>query len=82
MGSPVDRPNILGDESTIDCTYTRFALFKPKLWQVITFRRVYIACWVIINLSIDLLVYCASTSVTFALLPAVIIEGVGRLLKV
>ncbi|SEH77185.1 hypothetical protein SAMN05660691_01286 [Rheinheimera pacifica] len=70
------------DKRVIECTRTRFSVFKPKLWQVIAFRRVYLFSWLIINLAIDVLVYLASSNLSAAILSALIVEAVRRIAKV
>ncbi|WP_157579940.1 hypothetical protein [Teredinibacter turnerae] len=79
---PRDEVDINQHKSEIDCTRIRFSVFKQKFWQIIAFRRIYIFSWVIINASIDLVVYLFSTSISMALISAFIVEGLRRLIKV
>lgn len=79
---PSDEVDINQNKSEIDCTRIRFSIFKQKLWQIIAFRRVYIFSWVILNASIDLVVYLFSSSISMALIAAFIVEGLRRLIKV
>ncbi len=79
---PMEEPEIQKSGVVVDCTHVRFAVFKPKLWQIISFRRVYILCWLIINLAVDLSVYLVSNNITLAVLSAVVVEAVRRLFKV
>lgn len=70
------------DESAkeIDLRNTRFAFKHDQLFQIIAFRRVYILQWVVLNLSIDLLVWSISDIVT-AFVAGVFIESIRRLIK-
>lgn len=79
---PRDEVDINQTKREIDCTRIRFSVFKQKLWQIIAFRRVYIFSWVILNASIDLVVYLFSSSISMALISAFIVEGLRRLIKV
>lgn len=79
---PRDKVDINQTKREIDCTRIRFSVFKQKLWQIIAFRRVYIFSWVILNASVDLVVYLFSSSISMALISAFILEGVRRLIKV
>ena len=65
----------------IDCSRIRFSVFKPKLWQVIAFRRIYLFAWLVLNASVDLVIYFISSSLSIALLTALIVEAFRRLLK-
>ena len=67
-------------DSVVDLTRSRFAMRHELLYQVIAFRRVYILCWLCFNISIDLIVYSTSDLQT-AILSALTIEGLRRLLK-
>ena len=80
--TPVGEPYINDKARTIDCTRTRFRARKEVFYQLIALRRVYDLSWLVFNLSVDLLVYYLSSSLEWALVSALIIEGARRLLKV
>lgn len=78
---PRDAIDLNESKREIDCTRIRFSVFKQKLWQVIAFRRVYIFSWIILNMSIDSIVYFSSSNISMALISAFVVEGVRRLFK-
>ncbi len=80
--SLVGEPYIDDTAHTIDCTRTMFRARKEIFYQLIALRRVYDLSWLVFNLFIDLLVYYLSSSLEWALVSALTIEGVRRLLKV
>ncbi|MEZ9945542.1 hypothetical protein [Vibrio sp. 10N.222.54.F10] len=67
---------------TLDCSYIRFSAFKEVFYQLISLRRVYESCHLIVNISIDVIVYSYTNRVELALLSALIIESIRRLVKV
>ena len=79
---PLGEPYIDVKARTIDCTRTRFRARKEIFYQLIALRRVYDLSWLVFNLSVDLLVYYLSSSLEWALVSALTIEGARRLLKV
>lgn len=65
-----------------DVTRVRFRLRKSLLYQLIAFRRVYLAEVLALNVVMDLLVFTLSNSIAFALLTAAVIEALRRLMKI
>jgi len=80
--SPVGEPDINDTKNIIDCTRTRFRARKEIFYQLIALRRVYDFSWLVFNLSVDLIVYYLSSNLEWALVSALTIEGIRRLLKV
>ena len=64
-----------------DVTRVRFRLRKELLYQLIAFRRVYLAGALALNLLMDVVVLAATNSIPFALLTAAAIEALRRLMK-
>lgn len=64
-----------------DVTRVRFRLRKELLYQLIAFRRVYLAEALALNLLMDVVVLAATNSIPFALLTAAAIEALRRLMK-
>lgn len=64
-----------------DVTRVRFRLRKKLLYQLIAFRRVYLAEALALNLLMDVVVLAATNSIPFALLTAAAIEALRRLMK-
>lgn len=79
---PVGEPYVNKEESTIDCSRTRFRARKEIFYQFIALRRVYDLFWLIFNLTIDLMVFLITTDIKFALLSAFAVEALRRLLRV
>lgn len=79
---PVGEPYVNKEESTIDCSRTRFRARKEIFYQFIALRRVYDLFWLIFNLTIDLMVFLITTDIKFALLSALAVEALRRLLRV
>ena len=65
-----------------DVTRVRFRLRKELLYQLIAFRRVYLAEALALNLFMDAVVLLATNSVALALLTAAAIEALRRLMKI
>lgn len=78
----VGETHINDDEKVIDCTRTRFRARKELFYQFIAVRRVYDLFWLVFNLSIDLLVFFATTDIKMALVAALSIEAIRRVLRV
>ena len=64
-----------------DVTRVRFRLRKKLLYQLIAFRRVYLAEALALNFLVDAVVFAASQSFPMALLAAATVEAVRRLMK-
>ena len=64
-----------------DVTRVRFRLRKELLYQLIAFRRVYLAEALALNFLVDAVVFAASQSFPMALLAAATVEAVRRLMK-
>ena len=64
-----------------DVTRVRFRLRKRLLYQLIAFRRVYLAEALALNLLLDVVVLAATNSIPFALLTAAATEMFRRLMK-
>ena len=64
-----------------DVTRVRFRLRKSLLYQLIAFRRVYLAEALVLNVAIDAVVFAASQCLTTALVAAAVVEGMRRLMK-
>jgi len=79
---PVDVPYPDTETNTINITRIRFRLKKDLLYQVISFRRVYIASWVVFNFLFDVVVYLSTHDIQWALISALAIEAIRRLLRV
>lgn len=79
---PVGVPDFDDDNKTINCTRTRFRADKGMFYQLIALRRVYDLSWLLINLSIDLIVFCFFQNIESALISAILVEGIRRLLKI
>ncbi|MBT1443308.1 hypothetical protein KJI95_02030 [Shewanella sp. JM162201] len=78
---PVGEPCVNDESKTIDCSRTRFRARKNIFYQFISLRRVYDLFWLVFNITIDLLVFLATTDIQFALLSALTIEAIRRLLR-
>ena len=78
----VGEPVIDKTKGTIDCSRTRFRARKELFYQFIALRRVYDFTWLIVNLSIDTVVFFATTDIKFALVSAIVVEAIRRFLKV
>ncbi len=78
----VSEPYIDDTKKTINVSRVRFRLKKHLLYQVISFRRVYITSWVVSNFVIDMLVYFFTQDIQWALLSALSIEALRRLVRI
>ena len=78
---PVGKCDADVSEGYLDVTRVRYRLRKSLLYQVIAFRRVYLAEMLALNVVMDLLVFAVSNSIAFALLSAALIEALRRLMK-
>ncbi|WP_300077390.1 hypothetical protein [Giesbergeria sp.] len=76
-------PGVYAEDSGahLDVTRVRFRLRKSLLYQLIAFRRVYIAEALVLNVAIDAVVFAASQCLTTALVAAAVVEGMRRLMK-
>lgn len=74
---------VYADESQShwDVTRVRFRLRKSLLYQLIAFRRVYLAEALALNLAIDTVVFMVSQSLSMALVAAAAVEALRRLMK-
>ena len=79
---PLDVPRHDTNKNAIDVTRIRFRLKKDLLYQVIAFRRVYVASWVVLNFASDMVVFFGTNNIQWALVTAFVIEGIRRLLRV
>lgn len=79
---PVGKPCEDNKSKTIDCSRTRFRARKNVFYQFIALRRVYDLFWLIFNITVDSLVFVATTDIKFVLLSALTIEAIRRLLRV
>jgi hypothetical protein len=80
---PIDGRSIRSDnitESKINLSRERFSMRHDLLYQVIAFRRVYILLWVVLNLSIDIIIFL-NFDLQAALTSALTIEGIRRMLR-
>lgn len=75
--------DVYADEGTgaWDVTRVRFRLRKELLYQLIAFRRVYLAEALALNLLLDALVFSVTQSLDAAVVAALGIEGLRRLMK-
>jgi hypothetical protein len=80
--TPVGKPSEDHTAKIIDCSRTRFRARKDIFYQFIALRRVYDLFWLFFNITVDLIVFLATTDIKFALLSALTIEAVRRLLRV
>ena len=78
----VGEPSINNESKIIDCSRTRFRARKNLFYQFIALRRVYDLFWLVFNIIIDSLVFLATTDIKFALLSALTVEAIRRLLRV
>lgn len=78
-----ENDNPIKDEKlkVINCTGVFFSAFKEMFNQFISLRRVYEFSALVFNISIDLAVYYASERIDIAILSALIIESVRRIIK-
>ncbi len=80
---PVKGSKYDADENkNIDLSYTRFQAKKSLFYQYIALRRVYDISWLVINISIDVFIYFVTSEIQWALLSALFVESVRRLLKI
>jgi len=79
---PVGEPHVNNEQSTIDCSRTRFRARKEIFYQFIALRRVYDFFWLVCNLTIDLMVFFITTDIKFVLLSALAVEAFRRFLRV
>ncbi|MGI2121253.1 hypothetical protein ACRN9J_03500 [Shewanella baltica] len=80
--SPVGKPYVNNEKNTIDCSRTRFRARKDIFYQFIALRRVYDLFWLVFNVTVDLIVFFVTTDIKFALLSALFVEAIRRLLRV
>jgi hypothetical protein len=78
---PVGETSINHNKKTIDCTRTRFRANKELFYQLIAFRRVYEISWLGFNLLVDILVLYFSYNINWAIISAISVEAIRRLLK-
>ncbi|WP_020411181.1 hypothetical protein [Microbulbifer variabilis] len=78
----VGEPFINHRNRVIDCTRVRFRARKSLFYQFIALRRVYDLFWLVLNLLIDVIVFFITTDIKFALLAALIVEALRRILRV
>jgi len=79
---PVVEPYINPENKEINVSDVRFAFRKSLLWQVISFRRVYLAEALAFNLAIDFMVLLFTNSLFYAAIAAVGVESLRRLMKI
>jgi hypothetical protein len=79
---PIDDPIIDDANGLINIERVRFRLRKELLYQVITFRRVYIATAVTCNVFVDILVYWLSHNFLTALIVGACLEALRRVFKI
>lgn len=80
--TPVGEPTEDHTAKIIDCSWTRFRARKNIFYQFIALRRVYDLFWLVFNIAVDLIVFFATTDIKFALLSALTVEAIRRLLRV
>lgn len=68
--------------TSIDCTRNQFFSKKSVFNQLISIRRIYELTHIMLNLLIDLLVYIVTDRIDLALLSALFVESIRRILKV
>lgn len=78
---PEEPPQKNETNKTINCSHNRFCMDKQYLEQLISFRRAYDLSWLSLNLIFDLVAYLASSNLSFAMLTALTVEALRRLIK-
>lgn len=79
---PIGEPVIDEQKKIIDCSGTRFRARKNIFHQFMVLRRVYDLFWLVLNITVDLLVFVATTDIKLALLSALTLEAIRRLVRI
>ncbi|ELA9714041.1 TPA: hypothetical protein KD131_004734 [Vibrio parahaemolyticus] len=77
-----DENDIDRTKKVVDCSLIRFASFKEVLHQLVALRRVYEFNHLLFNVMIDISVYVVSNRIDLAILSALLVETVRRILKI
>ena len=77
-----DEHDIDRKKKVIDCTSISFASFKEVLYQLVAMRRVYEFNHLLFNMMIDITVYVVSNRIDLAILSALLVETIRRVLKI
>ncbi|EDL70750.1 hypothetical protein A1Q_3795 [Vibrio campbellii HY01] len=77
-----DEHDIDKTNKVVDCSSIRFASFKEVLYQLVALRRVYEFNHLVFNVMIDISVYVVSNRIDLAILSALLVETVRRILKI
>jgi len=78
---PISEPTENKKTNTIDVTRKRFRLNKGMLYLFIAFRRVYLLSSLVFNLLVDAVVFIISNSLESAIISAIIVETLRRIMK-
>lgn len=79
---PVSHPIIDEKRKTIYVERVRFRLRKSLLYQIIAFRRVYVATAIALNIAVNIIVYFITENITITLYLAGTLESIRRLVKI
>ncbi|WP_192891815.1 hypothetical protein [Vibrio bathopelagicus] len=77
----IEKQDFNRENKILDCSYIRFAAFKEVFYQVISLRRAYESCHFLANISVDITVFCYTNRIELALLSALVVESIRRLVK-
>ena len=73
--------SVIEHGNTLNLSRVQFAMRHELLYQIIAFRRVYLLTWLIINITVDVLVYY-SQDLQSAILSALALEALRRISRV